>query len=58
MWLVILFLTVAMCLTLNHANQKARFLHTFIPVFWCLSGVGISLVIHGWMKIEETYLER
>jgi hypothetical protein len=32
-------------LTLAHPNQKARFLHSWLPMVWVLGGVGVGRIL-------------
>ncbi|MEO8271842.1 MAG: glycosyltransferase family 39 protein, partial [Aureliella sp.] len=41
---VFVFAAIAILLTLNHGNQKVRFLHTCLPSIWILSGLGAGCI--------------
>jgi hypothetical protein len=45
-----LYWVLAAVLTWSHPNQQMRFVHTWFPVLWILSGVGISWLINGWLR--------
>ena len=42
---IILFVLLAALLTVTHPNRKSRFLHSWVPAGWVLSGVAVSLLI-------------
>lgn len=45
-WLLTLFFILAGVLTWWHPNQQMRFVHTWLPVLWILSGVGAAWLVH------------
>ncbi|MGH7844930.1 MAG: hypothetical protein ACREQW_07155 [Candidatus Binatia bacterium] len=44
---LVLFVILAAFLTIAHPNRKSRFLHSWVPAAWVLTGVGASLLLCG-----------
>ena len=44
---LVLFVILAAFMTIAHPNRKSRFLHSWVPAAWVLTGVGASLLLCG-----------
>jgi hypothetical protein len=44
---LILFVILAALLTITHPNRKSRFLHSWVPAGWVLTGAGASVLLCG-----------
>ena len=50
-WIIPLFFVISCILTFLHPNQQMRFVHTWFPFLWLISGVGLSCLINGMIQI-------
>ncbi len=46
LWLLTIFTLVGFLLLVKHDNQKARFLHTWIPIVWIQAAMAIVVSMH------------
>jgi hypothetical protein len=53
---VLVFVLISMVLTFQHSNQKARNLHTSIPLVWVLAGAG-SVAAAQWLLRRQGGLQ-
>lgn len=46
-WIIPLLFIISCILTLSHPNEQMRFVHTWFPLFWLMSGIGFAALING-----------
>jgi hypothetical protein len=49
-WIIPLLFSISCILTLLHPNQQMRFVHTWFPLLWLISGIGLSYLINCVIK--------
>lgn len=54
-WIVLLLSTISCILTLSHPNQQMRFIHTWFPLFWIMSGIGFAALMNGIIRATHPF---
>jgi hypothetical protein len=56
-WTIPLLFTISCSLTLMHPNQQMRFVHTWFPLLWLISGVGLSFLINCAISVTHLFVK-
>ena len=52
-WIIPLLFIVSCILTLLHPNEQMRFVHTWFPLFWLMSGIGFAALLNSIMTMIQ-----
>jgi len=55
-WIIPLLFIVSCILTLLHPNEQMRFVHTWFPLFWLMSGIGFATLMNGIIRIIPPFI--